>query len=157
MTCERCGSKAINHHLHGRDGSDAHLCDVCYWRTRVESFSEGFHLFLAERQLLRGLFPACLDEFGPGLFEAAKTEVERLRVAASEVSVKTPSEFRSLRRFESATPVPFQETDNGQWVTFDDMVELISHCLDVASGNKVMHKIAHAFEDELGVLINPEE
>lgn len=33
--CE-CGSYAINHHMHGRDGSDGHLCDVCYWRKRAE-------------------------------------------------------------------------------------------------------------------------
>lgn len=35
-TCTRCGSHAINHHLHGRDGSDGDLCDVCYWRKRAE-------------------------------------------------------------------------------------------------------------------------
>ena len=38
--CE-CGSYAINHHCHGRDGSDPELCDVCYWRKRagaLESF-----------------------------------------------------------------------------------------------------------------------
>jgi hypothetical protein len=34
--CERCGSYAINHHCHGRDGSDPDLCDVCYWRKRAE-------------------------------------------------------------------------------------------------------------------------
>ena len=32
--CE-CGSLAINHHLHGRDGTDEDLCDVCYWRKRA--------------------------------------------------------------------------------------------------------------------------
>ena len=37
MRCERCGSYAINHHHHGRDGSDPNLCDVCYWRKRAES------------------------------------------------------------------------------------------------------------------------
>ena len=36
MSCKRCGSLAINHHLHGRDGSDLDLCDVCYWRKRAE-------------------------------------------------------------------------------------------------------------------------
>lgn len=36
MSCERCGSHAINPHLHGRDGSDPSLCDVCYWRARAE-------------------------------------------------------------------------------------------------------------------------
>lgn len=37
MKCRECGSYAINHHLHGRDGSDPDLCDVCYWRKRAES------------------------------------------------------------------------------------------------------------------------
>lgn len=32
--CNACGSHAINHHLHGRDGNDLDLCDVCYWRKR---------------------------------------------------------------------------------------------------------------------------
>jgi len=36
MTCKRCSSLAVNHHLHGRDGSDPELCDVCYWRKRAE-------------------------------------------------------------------------------------------------------------------------
>lgn len=35
MRCEKCGSDEINHHLHGRDGSDSNLCDVCYWRKRA--------------------------------------------------------------------------------------------------------------------------
>ena len=34
--CRQCGSYAINHHLHGRDGSCPDLCDVCYWRRRAE-------------------------------------------------------------------------------------------------------------------------
>lgn len=32
----KCGSYAINHHMHGRDGSDPDLCDVCYWRKKYE-------------------------------------------------------------------------------------------------------------------------
>jgi len=36
MKCSKCGSYAINHRLHGRDGSDPDLCDVCYWRKRAE-------------------------------------------------------------------------------------------------------------------------
>ena len=35
MNCIRCGSGAINHHMHGRDKSDPDLCDVCYWRKRA--------------------------------------------------------------------------------------------------------------------------
>ena len=38
--CKRCGSYAINHNLHGRDGSDNDVCDVCYWRKRSENVSQ---------------------------------------------------------------------------------------------------------------------
>lgn len=39
MQCATCGSYAINHHLHGRDGSDGDKCDVCYWRSRAERYA----------------------------------------------------------------------------------------------------------------------
>ena len=39
-SCKRCGSYAINNKEHGRDGEDAHLCDVCYWRKRAEKWDE---------------------------------------------------------------------------------------------------------------------
>ena len=45
MKC-KCGSHAINHHLHGRDGSRPDLCDVCYWRAEVSSLT-------VEREFLR--------------------------------------------------------------------------------------------------------
>lgn len=35
MSCRVCGSHAINHGSHGRDGSDPDLCDVCFWRKRA--------------------------------------------------------------------------------------------------------------------------
>ena len=34
--CKKCGSFAINHGSHGRDGSEPDLCDVCYWRKRAD-------------------------------------------------------------------------------------------------------------------------
>ncbi len=34
MKCT-CGSYAINHHLHGRDGTRGGLCDVCFWREKA--------------------------------------------------------------------------------------------------------------------------
>lgn len=37
--CTECGSYAINHHCHGRDGSDPELCDVCYWRVRATDYA----------------------------------------------------------------------------------------------------------------------
>lgn len=36
MACKNCGSYAINHHCHGRDGSEPKLCDVCFWRSIAE-------------------------------------------------------------------------------------------------------------------------
>jgi hypothetical protein len=38
--CKNCGSWAINHNCHGRDGTDPDLCDVCYWRVRVDRVRE---------------------------------------------------------------------------------------------------------------------
>ena len=38
--CKNCGSFAVNHHCHGRNGDDADLCDVCYWRKRADAFRE---------------------------------------------------------------------------------------------------------------------
>jgi hypothetical protein len=40
MNCKRCGSQAINHHIHGRDGSGPNLCDVCFWRDQAEQFED---------------------------------------------------------------------------------------------------------------------
>ena len=40
MQCTTCGSYAINHSSHGRDGSDGDKCDVCYWRSRAERYAE---------------------------------------------------------------------------------------------------------------------
>jgi len=37
ISCKKCGSMAINPHLHGRDPEvDTDLCDVCYWRKRAD-------------------------------------------------------------------------------------------------------------------------
>jgi hypothetical protein len=39
--CKRCGSFAVNPNHHGRtETDDLDLCDVCYWRKRVEKISE---------------------------------------------------------------------------------------------------------------------
>jgi len=37
ISCKRCFSYAINHHSHGRDGTEKELCDVCYWRNIAET------------------------------------------------------------------------------------------------------------------------
>jgi len=38
--CKRCGSQAINPHLHGRGNDNLDLCDVCYWRDRAEYYAK---------------------------------------------------------------------------------------------------------------------
>lgn len=44
MKC-KCGSHAINPHIHGRDNQDKDLCDVCYWRKRADFSNEVKALF----------------------------------------------------------------------------------------------------------------
>ena len=53
--CSECGSFAINHQCHGRDGSDGHLCDVCYWRKRAEVKQANATLIAAAPELLAAL------------------------------------------------------------------------------------------------------
>lgn len=64
MNCERCGSFAINHAAHGRDGSEPSLCDVCYWRQRTEQCTASNAAKDAEIASLRStcnLFAEALD------------------------------------------------------------------------------------------------
>lgn len=56
MPCKQCGSFAINHHSHGRDGSDGDLCDVCFWRKRAGALE-------AQVAALTIAIAACRDAF----------------------------------------------------------------------------------------------
>ena len=51
--CIECGSYAINHHCHGRDGSDGELCDVCYWRKRADELDKPTMLVIQENKDLK--------------------------------------------------------------------------------------------------------
>lgn len=44
----KCGSFAINHHLHGRDGSMPDRCDVCYWREHHAELCKAVEDYCAE-------------------------------------------------------------------------------------------------------------
>jgi hypothetical protein len=45
-SCTRCGSQAINPHMHGRvEGLYLDLCDVCYWRNEVERLNRIIGIF----------------------------------------------------------------------------------------------------------------
>jgi ribosome-binding protein aMBF1 (putative translation factor) len=52
MGCKICGSLAINHHKHGRDGSGEDLCDVCYWRDKYEQIKKILDYHVATKQIL---------------------------------------------------------------------------------------------------------
>ena len=53
QNCIECGSYAINHHCHGRDGSDGELCDVCYWRKRAGELDKPTMLVIQESKDLK--------------------------------------------------------------------------------------------------------
>ena len=56
--CKVCGSYAINPHLHGRKASeDLDLCDVCYWRKRVDGLVEALEEF---RELWERVHPGVM-------------------------------------------------------------------------------------------------
>lgn len=66
MSCERCGSHAINQHLHGRDGSDPSLCDVCYWRARAEDWRRRLDDAIREAHIYQGY---CPDKLQPDAYD----------------------------------------------------------------------------------------
>lgn len=81
--CESCGSYAINHHAHGRDGSDGHLCDVCYWRMRAE---QPVALEPLTREQIREVFLAHgftikegLTDLKPYVYDAAYALLDRAK------------------------------------------------------------------------------
>jgi hypothetical protein len=58
-----CGSYAVNHHCHGRDGSDNNLCDVCYWRSRADArAAEVLRLNHNIEVLTNAIWKACGDD-----------------------------------------------------------------------------------------------
>jgi hypothetical protein len=65
MSCKNCGSYAINHHLHGRDGTSPDLCDVCYWRQKTANlFVSGHALRRALVATREGLGCGCGGDHG---------------------------------------------------------------------------------------------
>ena len=55
----KCGSYAINHHLHGRDGSHPELCDVCYWR---KQYADMLHALVIANQQISELYDKLHDK-----------------------------------------------------------------------------------------------
>jgi hypothetical protein len=53
-----CGSYAINHQHHGRDGSDPDLCDVCYWRKRANDAADEIDRLRVELKEAHDLYEA---------------------------------------------------------------------------------------------------
>ena len=64
--CSRCGSLAINHNCHDRDGKDGDLCDVCYWRKRAEKAKAELQEKLRQQRI------ACADVWVSECYEDNK-------------------------------------------------------------------------------------
>ena len=78
--CKKCGSYAINEHLHGRDGSDSDLCDVCYWRKRADGLLEAFKLHICAFD--GDSIGEIAEDYGKGT--AARIHVARAAIAKAE-------------------------------------------------------------------------
>lgn len=74
--CAVCGSHAINHHCHGRDGSDPELCDVCYWRTRAKVHKEALDEWLKKTDWVQET--AHFSELGVHRADALKARIKAL-------------------------------------------------------------------------------
>lgn len=78
----------INHHRHGRDGSEPQLCDVCFWRNRAESL-------LAALQKIAANPGDCDMETGytsGHIARAAIREVTNLsRISEQQIRLRTKS------------------------------------------------------------------
>ena len=79
MSCSRCGSWAINHGHHGRDGSDPELCDVCYWRKRTEAKDAELAGYIEANRYMKGELDDALEDARK--YCEAKREIARLRDA----------------------------------------------------------------------------
>ena len=62
----KCGSYAINHRNHGRDGTDGDLCDVCFWRKRAEKNGteiDALNRYIVQLEAaVKNLTPNALDQ-----------------------------------------------------------------------------------------------
>lgn len=77
MSCKRCGSWAINHEHHGRDGSEPNLCDVCYWRNRTEAKDAELAGYVEANRHMKGELDDALEDARK--YCEAKREIARLQ------------------------------------------------------------------------------
>ena len=77
--CHQCGSYAINHQHHGRDGSEPDLCDVCFWHSRHDQLKAELDR-LRDVQILLNTERALVEQLEERLDEARE-----LLAVASEI------------------------------------------------------------------------
>lgn len=81
--CKVCGSFAINHHLHGRDGSDDELCDVCFWVKRAKSHDELVQMLAVMAELVGKMNCYC-HQAGASANKNSENPVESWMAEADE-------------------------------------------------------------------------
>ena len=94
MKCE-CGSYAINHGSHGRDGSSPNLCDVCYWRDKNATTTADLATVMSDYQDLGGLHAETEDLVG-------KLEEENKRLSVIEKKAITFVRCRNTAGYDDA-------------------------------------------------------
>ena len=115
--CTECGSYAINHHCHGRDGSDPELCDVCYWRARATDYAaleaecerlQNLLLAITTRHFAEGwkkrTSDAELEQYlsaGIAQLEAERDTLRQQRDKLAEVLGNVEREHELLRRMKN--------------------------------------------------------
>lgn len=57
----KCGSYAINHNCHDRDGSDGDLCDVCYWKKIANEYKQQADSLNEKNNRYTKFFESCKD------------------------------------------------------------------------------------------------
>ena len=100
MSCKRCGSWAINHGHHGRDGSDPELCDVCYWRKRTEAKDAELAGYVEANRHMAGELDDALED--ARRFAEAQREIARLREALEWLLSTVDRQTWSMSRFHAA-------------------------------------------------------
>ena len=101
--CHQCGSYAINHQHHGRDGSEPDLCDVCFWHSRHDQLKEKL-----------SVTTDCADAYSR-MFEEVSEDRERV-MAERDTLRKQLDEAREFLRYSADECIPSLGREIEDWL-----------------------------------------